>query len=205
MTGKIKKNIAKGAIERIADLERNNVGLAQALNQLMMQSNERFNNTAEVIAAVVEKIGPEEVQRIVEEKRVERDAAQVARAEAWLDEQVSSGKLVPADVLGEKSTLVGVEYTVEGEPIPPGRIQIPFSSVLPDLKPQLEGKGAGTRITTAGGTTFEVLEIYDAVDPTTSLMELPMPDVQTALSPEQIDEALASGPDEVSLSTAAEG
>lgn len=166
MNAPIKKKAPVGAFDRIAALERTCQQLVQSLNMLINQANERLSATAEVLNAVVKKLGPEEVQKLVEEERAAQEAARIAAAEQYIKDCVTKGTLVPSESMSDKSTIVGVELTPEGTPVPPGRIQIPFTSVVPDLQKQLLGKGPGTKVETQGGTTFEILEVYDAAVPT---------------------------------------
>jgi hypothetical protein len=171
-----KRKQIKTIVDRVADLEQNQQGILQALNQLMLQTNDRLNNQAEITSAIAEFIGTEKVQQLVTEARDRRDAENVAKAEKYIKDQVEAGNLEPAEVLSAKSTVVGVEMDKDGKALKPGRIQIPFTNILPDLQEQLLGKPAGTRVETKGGTTFEVLEIYDIVEKPTAVpvpVELP--------------------------------
>lgn len=161
----ISKALPKGALERIKDLEGQNQVLTQSFYELINQSNQRFNQNAEVLNALVELTGKDAVQAKLEELRKQRDADRVAAAEAQIKSQLEAGTLEPTDVITDVSTIVGVEYDKEGTPVPPGRIQVPFLSVLPQLQEKLLGKGPGERVETAVGTLFEVLEIYNAVVP----------------------------------------
>jgi hypothetical protein len=154
----------KSIIERVEDIERTQQGILQALNQLMIQANERFNNQAEITAAIAEHIGPEKVKQLVEELRDRQDAELVAKAIKYLEGEIDAGRLQQIETMSAKSTVVGVEVDKDGKAIRPGRVQIPFTNIMPELQEQLLGKPAGTRVETKGGTTFEVLEVYEPVE-----------------------------------------
>lgn len=162
----IKKQVAKGAIERISEIEQSLPGLINAVNQGFVEFNSRVAGLAEVVEALVQKLGPEEVQSILAARRTERDQQRVEQAKQWLAQQVEAGSLAPAEAVTERSLLVGVETDAEGNAVPPGRIQLTIDRVNTEIRELLMGKPAGTKIQTPGGTTFEVLEVYNITEST---------------------------------------
>lgn len=160
----IKKQVSKGALERIDEIEQSLPGLINAVNQGFVEFNSRVAGIAEVLEAVVQKLGPEEVQNILSARRAEKDAERVQKAKEWIEQQVIAGALAPADAVTERSLLVGVETGTDGTPVPPGRVQLTMDRVNPEVRNLLLGKPAGTKIQTPGDTTFEVLEVYNITE-----------------------------------------
>lgn len=155
------KKSSKGALERINEIEQSLPGLINAVNQGFVEFNSRVAGIAEVLEAVVQKLGPDQVQNILAERRAERDAERVKQAKEWLAQQVEAGNLVATDTVTERSLLVGVETGADGEVVAPGRIQLTMDRVNPEVRALLLGQTAGTKVQTPGNTTFEVLEVYN--------------------------------------------
>lgn len=169
----------KGAVERINNLEQNFERLVPAINNVMTDVSKRLAMTEEMMAACVEVIGLEDVQAALNKNREKAIANQVEQMKSTIDVAVKDGKLVTATAINEKSIIVGVERDTDGKPLVPGRVQVQFANVQPEIKEKLLGKGVGETIPTspkdAAGKdlpagTFEVTEIYDIVEQTVGLV-----------------------------------
>jgi hypothetical protein len=146
--------------ERLQALEENTVRLLVGINQRFELDDKRLISLEELVEALANLQGLEEVQEFVDAKRIERARAASAAEKAALDQGIADGYMVVAPVVDEKSLLV-LKYTnADGSVIEPGRVQLPAEKVQPQFKDQILGKGVGTIIDLPGGAKCELLEIY---------------------------------------------
>lgn len=188
------------ALERIAMLEGAYSSLIQGVNANMESLSKRVGMLETAMGAVIEAVGVEEVQRIVEarNKRAleERDSA----LKALVEKALELGQIELTDTIAEDSLIVGVEKNAEGEAVG-GRAQVSFGEIAPEFQAELLGKGVGAVIATKPKSetgeelaqgTFEVLEVYKVLPQKEEAPEAPAEDPtrgethadQTGTSPE---------------------
>lgn len=163
----------KSALERIDGLEQAYQGLVDGINAVLQSNGKRVAMLERAMGAVIEAVGIEQVQAILEEKNRREQAERDASLKALVDQSLETGEIVVTDTIAEDSLIVGVEKNADGDPIS-GRAQLSFSEVGPDFKAELLGKGVGTVIATKPRDeqgnelppgTFEVQEIYKVLGP----------------------------------------
>ncbi len=164
----IKKKVAKGALERIADLENTIPAIVSAVNESLTNADRKTTDLAEVLEAVMQHIGVDVVRKVMDERRELRQRQRTEQAKAWLVAERTAGRLLPLEVVEEGALIIGVETDKDGNQLGTGHAQLTTEHVRPEVLVQLMGKGPGTRVETpadgdfAGGY-FEVLEIYRRV------------------------------------------
>jgi hypothetical protein len=147
--------------QRVETLEQNMARFLFAVNQQGQQQGQEIANLKEMVEGLVELNGAEEVQRIVNEKRVERARAQSAQEKASLDEGITDGYVIAAEKIEEKSLIVGRYVGKDGTVTEPGRAQLVVPGIAPQYREKLIGQSAGFKLTDLpDGGHFEVLEVY---------------------------------------------
>lgn len=161
----------KSLSDRLTTAEGNIDGLNQNVARALLGINQRFNEhngrlitTEELVDALVDIQGREEVERLVDERRLERAEKLAAQEKGSLDQAISDGYVLAAEVAGEKSVIIGKYLASDGSVIPPGRAQLVMTGVQEQFRNQLLGKGVGTKLDLADGGKFELTEIYEVDD-----------------------------------------
>lgn len=147
--------------ERITNLEQ---GLAQVLfkiNQRFGGVDQRLATLEEQVEALIELGNREDVQQVINDKRIERARAQSAQEKASLEEGVKDGYIVPAEAIGERTILVGRYVDKDGTVEEPGRAQLVMPGIAPQFREKLLTQAAGFKLETPNGGHFEVQEIYE--------------------------------------------
>lgn len=153
-------NKAKGALQRVGAVEQALARSLVSIERRFGENNNRANHLGKVIEAIVEAIGPEQIQEIVTRRSEEEAKAMEARDLAALQSGIENGFVTPTDIVTEMSLIVGNESDGSGVPVGTGRQQIAFRGVDPQFQAQLLGKGVGTKLETPSNGLFEVVEIY---------------------------------------------
>lgn len=151
---------ARNALQRIEYLERLIPQLLSATNNAMNQAQMQFSGLVEIVDALVQAHGPEAVEAIVVENRRNRALKQVEGDKAFLKAALDSGEAKAADTVTEDSIIVFNETTEDGVALDPGRAQFQYKQLMPAFRPQVLGKGTGTKVVSPQGNVFEVVEIY---------------------------------------------
>ena len=125
-----------GLLDRVTRLEQSLEGLSK------------------LVAAIARTVGPDEVQ-------AEFAAGQRYEMEQLVTKALDAGKIAPADKIGEESLVIGRETTEAGGLLPPGRFQVMFEHLVPEVGALLLGKQVGFKVKVPGGNTVEVDGIYD--------------------------------------------
>lgn len=166
-------NIVKqGARQQVRTLSERITALEQGLAQVLYKINQRFSGidgglieTNEQIEALIELTSSiEEVQKVVERRRIERARAQAEREKASLEEGVKEGYLLKAEKAGAKSLIVGRYLDKEGKVEEPGRVQLAMPAVAEQFRDKLMGQAVGTTLDLPSGGKYELTEIYDVDD-----------------------------------------
>ena len=154
------RNQAKSVSARQDMIEQQMTRFVWAVNQQLQNLSQRLANAEETLVAVVSHIGEEEVQAIVTETRVAKARQGAAEEKATLDEGIRDGYITAAEVIEEKSLIVGVYYDKDGKAIEPGRNQLVMPGIAPNFREKLQGQKVGVKLDLPDGASFEVLEIY---------------------------------------------
>lgn len=151
---------AKGLEDRMKDIETGFSRLVVGIDQRMNNIGQALAQNSEVIEAIIEHVGADAINDIVESKRLERaEKAALAEQEA-LTQAIADGYVTPVDVIAEDSFIVGLEFQANDKPLGTGRQQVAFESLSATAKTELLGKPLGTVVKTPVGGTFQVKEIY---------------------------------------------
>lgn len=174
MVQQIKKKIAKGAIDRIDDIEATIPNLINAFNQGFASIDQRVGSLTELLEALVEIVGAAEVKAAIEKRRLADAHAQADRARVWLQQELAAGRLEQVETVfdSENCVVVGVETSPEGAQLGAGRTQLSVDRIIPEVRAALIGNPVGTRVKTPGGF-LEVLEIYERKEVPAELAPLP--------------------------------
>lgn len=126
--------------------------------------------------ALVSMMGPDEVQKTIDERHVERLKPIAEAQKAHAMRAVADGKIVATEAVTAKSIVITIERNVRGS-ITNLRAQLAMA-LLPDLLTALDGKRVGDTVTIVNDTTkveasYEIVEIYE---PTDAGLEAPKPE-----------------------------
>lgn len=156
-------NQVKSALERIDTLEQELPRIVMAVNEALVGQNEKTGQLANIVEAVVELFGAETVDAKIKEISDRKTMAKLEDAKVKLTEAIQKGEVVKADVITDKSLVVGREFDGEGNVVFPGRAQLQFAGIKPEFQEKLLGAGVGTTLETGEGRKFEVTEVYDVI------------------------------------------
>ena len=162
---------AKGLGARLDDLEKQVEGqgkslkqIAMAVNGAMGQQTRSLEEYKEMLNAVIGILGPQQVQTEIEAARAMALQLQVEETKASIAKALEAGEIVQAEFASEGSFVAGVETKADGTPIAPGWAFVPMMKIDDEYRAQLVGQGVGAKIATKDGGSFELLEIYNAVE-----------------------------------------
>ena len=147
--------------DRVGGLEQNLARVLFGINQRFQASDQRLITLEDLVEALVNLQGAQDVQAFVNEKRVERAHEAAAKEKASLEEGITDGFVLKAASVGDKSIIVGKYFNAEGKVIEPGRAQLVIPGVQPQFKELLIGKTTGTVLDLPNGEKFELTEIYE--------------------------------------------
>lgn len=149
---------------RMAELEDGFKNVVAAIDQLFQKQGQRLGTIEDVLEAAVKCLGEETVKSTVTEIREEKAASQVAQAKANLAAALEAGQIAPADTIGEKSIISGVETDKDGNAVPPGYLQVSYESLKPELKAEFLGKSVGTAVQLSSGGSYDIQGVFDVVE-----------------------------------------
>ncbi len=164
--------IKQGLRQQQRTLSERITALEQGLAQVLYKINQRFGSldtglveANEKIEALIELLSStDEVQRVVQRKRLEQAQAQVEREKAALAEGVKEGYLVMADKVGERSLITGRYIDASGKVEEPGHTQLAIPGVALQFKEKLLGQSVGTFLDLPTGGKFELVAIFEVDD-----------------------------------------
>lgn len=138
--------------------------LVEALNSAFGNMNNQLVEAVETVNALVASVGADEIARIVVEERHKKAVAEAEARKTTLKNMADSGLLVKADVISDKSVIVGQESDKEGKDLDPGYAQLQLSNLKPEFQAQVLGQAVGFVLDTPNGKVT-VKEIWDFADP----------------------------------------
>lgn len=122
--------------------------------------HQRTQTLEKVVAALLELGGPAVVESKMLEMHNQRLVANAEKQKKELELLVAEGKVVKAEVVNEKSLLVGQETDKNGAVTSPGRHQLEFAEIAPAFQEKLLGKAVGAVVEIPDKGTFTLNEIY---------------------------------------------
>ena len=150
----------KSLSERITNLEESLARVLYGVNQRFQAIDQRLALLEETAAALTQIQGPDDVASFITAERTERAKTQMEQEQTSLEASLRDGYVAKAEVVGERSLIVGQYKKADGTVVEPGRAQLAMPGVAEQFKAQLLGKGAGTVLELPENNTFELLEIY---------------------------------------------
>lgn len=180
------------ALDRLDELEKALPNIVAGTNNALQNLQNQHQTVTEILDALIEILGPQNVQNIMAANRQKRAEDQAAAEKKGIEDALAKGQIKVAEVISEPTIIVGEEFNKEGVSNVPGRVQVSFLRVAKDFQDQIRGKGVGVSfdIPQTGGK-FVVKEIYDVVPPE----QQPKPEVPAAAAPEAAPaEAPAAAP-----------
>lgn len=177
------------------DMQKTLPQLAMGFNDSFQRLSNRQDTLEETVDALVGLMGVAEVQRVIQETRLNKMKTAAEQTKANIAKAVAEGKLAKAEKIGEKTLIVGRETKADGVEIPPGYAAMSFSQVKKDYKEKFLGQAVGFLFDTEAGGKFEVQELYEAVTPPPTPEAVPAAPEATA-APEAAPAAQPEAPAE---------
>lgn len=196
---------ANDAMSRLDSVESQVDDLRATQNQLVMGVNRALSKVdqdnqqaREMLDAVIQLMGPEEVTRVLAENRLARMVAEAEQTKAAIAKALESGDLVKADKISENTLVVGRDLKADGSEAPPGYTALPMPRIDKPFQDKLLGQTVGFSVDTKDGCKFEVRELYNPVEKKPVVAPDPGP------TPEEGDPTAASPTEQVSPAAAVE-
>ncbi len=149
-----------GALQRIAALEGELPRLLEAINANFEKVNQRCALLDEMIAAVINSVGVEEIKVTLDKMRTEAARARSVEAKEALAKAVEKGEWIESPMITEESLITGSEFGVDGQPLDPSYSQITYAALVDSVKEMFLGLAPGASVVTPSGGRFEVGKIY---------------------------------------------
>lgn len=163
----------KSALERIETLEQTLPQITAGINGAFQQVEGKFAELAEILDALVDLTGKEQVDSQLKETRERKAQEAVEEAKAAIAAAVEAGRLQAAASIGGQTIVVGKESDKDGNVAAPGRIQLNMAQIKPEFQEKLLGQAPGFSFDLPTGGKFEVTEAYDFVAPVESTEAAP--------------------------------
>ena len=192
-----------GALERVENLEKGFKAIVedmtqvmQALQQIATSVDTRNGALEDAVNAIIEVVGRKPIEEEIKRARIEKLEARSAREKVAFDAAIVAGQVVPAEVVGDMSVIIGSEVNKDGDALYPLRVQMIYRSIDEDKKDKFKGVKVGTVIETLMGSKFTISEIWDAIIPspvaaaepvTGELVEVPVEQSDISTGDEPVD------------------
>ena len=140
----------------------------QNVDDLFHSFRNSTQTTMELLEAVVIHLGEgteEKIKEIIKSKRLERALARAEQEKQQVEQLLKGGVLKVAEVVGEKSLMIGRVFDKDDSVVGAGRTQLEFPLLPDELKKAFLGQGVGFVYTAPSGIEkLELLEVYDRVE-----------------------------------------
>ncbi len=158
-------------IDRVEQLEKQTPRLLHSINDSL---DRRFHHLVSALNGVIRILGKEAVEKAMKDQDAEDLQKQAEAAKNQVEAGLKSGTIKATEKVTPKSLIVGIEYGLDGQPLPPGRVQLMFEQLSPLFQEVVLNKGADTDLDIPdgkGGSSgkFKVMEIYEMVEPSTEV------------------------------------
>lgn len=148
------------------------VELTQGLNAVqgqIAQLQQHANYVRIAVDALVQLMGAEEVQRVIDEQHLQRLTPMAEKMKETTLKALEEGKIAVVDTVTDKSIVIAVERN-ERNAITHLRAQLAMPLVTDEMQQKLLGHKVGDVVEfvheqSGARVTFEILEIYEAVEP----------------------------------------
>ncbi len=150
-------------LERLKKLERFRDDVLRAMNQTFNIVDQRETQTEEVLRALIELFGREQVETKVRQLKIESLEAKALKEKVALDAAGEAGKIVATTAVTEQSVIVGSEVNKDGEQLYPTRVQLFFPQLPLDYQKCYLGAKIGDVVVTPTESKFTVKELYEVV------------------------------------------
>jgi hypothetical protein len=163
---------AVSALERINVLESRFSNFEKGVGSAFEQTEDRLGHLEEMMTALINLTGPEQVRDEVVRIRVKQQESALEAAKQGLKESVDLGVLIPALAIPtstevEANPELMTQYLVvcqrkdsQGNTVGIGRSQLALSSFTPEVRIALYGVTPGTVVPIANNETLTVEEVY---------------------------------------------
>jgi len=158
--GKGLRSEQRSLSDRIGTMEQSVAKMLFGINQRFMGSDQQINDLIEKIDALIQLQGAEDVAAYIANARIEKARAAAEQEKASLDEAVKDEIVKPAEVVEERSLIVGRYVHKDGSVQEPGRAQLVMPGVQAEARAKLLGQKVGFVLDLPDGSKFELLEIY---------------------------------------------
>lgn len=166
MSGPQKPNKPGKALDRLAQLEGQVQMMGQVLNAFFQQIGTKLGEQEEILRAVTETIGEDEVKAVIKGNRLAAMEERKKRSQDVLKRLVDKGVATKVDKIEEqavatKKTLVVLhELEADGTVKEPGYAAMFLEQFTEDARKQLLGQGAGFSFVGPEGVSANVDEVY---------------------------------------------
>ncbi len=150
-------------LARLAKLEKFQKDILRAMNQTFTIVDNRENATEEVVRALITLCGQEAVEKEVRRAKIEDLEGKSAKQKAGFDAAIEAGKVVPGDVVGDRSVILGSEVDGDGNQLYPVRVQLLFAQLPEDYQKCYKGAKVGETVTTPTKSKFTINEVWEVV------------------------------------------
>lgn len=161
------------ALERLDSVEKTIGNIVGAVNNSFTQISRQLSGITEVLDAVVQTLGAENIQKVMEESRRTKAEEAAKAQETALKALLDKGEVKAVEKVSEKSIIVGRDHLADGTLRHPGRVQLMFSEIEPPFRPSFLGQSIGFVLDLPTGGKFEVMELYEVVEKTEASVAQP--------------------------------
>lgn len=147
--------------DRVTILEQTTVQVVTDYENRLKGIGTKLAEHQEILDALCELAGKEQVAQLVNQNRIARARAQAAQEEMSLKAGITAGYVVPGEVIGEKSILIGRFVKPDGTVEEPGRAQFVVPGLTGEVKASVIGQKAGYELAIPSGDKFVVDEVYE--------------------------------------------
>lgn len=174
----------KGISGRLDQLEKNQEGLINGLNQAFAEHSKRLDSVDEILAAVVTVCGKDEIVKVIEEARKTAEENRISKEKLELEAGVSAGYLTQVEEVDDQCVVCGCERQPDGRPVGAGWQAMAYNRIGQQFQGLFLGKKVGDKVELPTGGSFEVQSIY-------RLDEAALAAYRQEMTQKQVDEALA--------------
>lgn len=171
--GKIGTQLAKkaltqttGALQRLDALEKGQQQILLAVRQTFGLIDARIGGQQASLNALITLFGRDVVEAEIIRQKIAELEENSAKEKAVFDAAVADGKVVKAEVVGDRTVVIGHEVDADGKDLYPTRVQMLYGQLKPELKPAYKDHRVGDVIDTPINTKFTINELWDIVLPT---------------------------------------
>jgi hypothetical protein len=173
----------KTALERIDDLEKRVPEFAREVEKAVNGQAQSMAQLSEVMGALIEIVGPNAVDAMIEENRARREQARVEAAKDALAKGIAAGTIVPAALVSTRSLIVADQKDKDGKVVD---ARIVYSQVKPEYQTKVLDQAPGFSFEFPDGGSFTIKEVYDVpLPPVPDSKDVPVEASEEAPAPSE--------------------